>query len=86
MQQSGPDQRTVAVLALERVVWVSGVKPDIILTSQSPLCQLLAGVVLVVVRALQLARGGDRVEASNSTEIILATAAASVAVVRLQIC
>ena len=40
----------LAKLALERVVWVSGVKPNIILTSQSPLRHLLASVVLVVVR------------------------------------
>ena len=73
-------------LALERMVGVSGVKPNIILTSQSPLCHLLASVVLVVVRelvspevqqvtqhrALQLAQGGDRVEANNITQIVLA--------------
>ena len=46
------DRAGLARLALERMVWVPGVKPNIILTSQSALCLLLASVVLVVVREL----------------------------------
>ena len=73
-------------MALERTLRVAGVKPDVILTPQSALCQLLAGVVLVVVRelvgpeveqvtqqgTLQLAQRGDRVESVNITQIVLA--------------